>query len=470
MIRSLLIAASLVGLIAAAPAASEPAKWQTVKDAYKITRVEKPALFPFPFSLRGQQTPAVVTHLGNAEDTSNASTYTFTSFNLGAAVSTRRIYVCVRVRGTSVLESGVTIGGTACEAVRNTLTANTINSSIWFLDYPSGTSASIVVSVAGTPTACSISVFSTTSEFMLCDCGQTTGLTTASTVADIKVVAGGFVLLNVCQNTNAVGAFSWEGTEPVVEDYDATLDATFQSAAGHIIVTTSGLLSDATWTGTNSSRIFTVASFEPVRTRTGADFVDSRSSTANASSYTFSPFAIGKPAANRLVAITISWIGTATITGVTINGAAMSSGIAQTGALASVAIYYATVTTLETCTITVTTSVGVTNCAVAMYVGQPSSATPLDTVANFTGAALTLNGDDLQVAVGGFAIFGATVTGTATLAWSGIDTEVTDYVATVESDGRIAGHVDTTENSLTGDLTITNSENNDIALVAVSWS
>jgi hypothetical protein len=416
----------------------------------------------------GSGAPPGIFYMGSQTDNTDTSTYTFTDFAVGEDGPLRRIYVCTHSKGTAHTASSMTIGGISAELARQSTSSN-IHTSQWFAEVPTGTTATIVVTLSTSAQACTVSVYKTLAEYMLIDMVDPAGgISTTSVASNIKVRIGGFLLSSICENLNATGSYSWTGADTPVTDYSNVLESGHRAIAGSIYpFTADSNTDDLTYTGSSASRAHIVSSWEPVFVLTGSFYINSASSTANSSSYTFNNFPIGKPTTDRLVPVYISWIGTTAISSVTIGGVSATVE-SQTGSLASCAIAYALVTSGQSCSVVVTFALGVTNCAISVYKGAPSSSTPLDTVKNFTGANTTLDAAGVAVSPGGFVIGGATVTGTATLAWSGTDSLVTDYTATVESDGRVSGHVNTTE-SASPNLTANNSENNDIAVIALSW-
>ncbi|PBB80971.1 hypothetical protein CK218_11250 [Mesorhizobium sp. WSM3879] len=199
----------------------------------------------------------------------------------------------------------------------------------------------------------------------------------------------------------------------------------------------------------------------------------------NASSYTFTGKNIGAAGSGRVIAIgvtvNVSNVGTPrSITGVTANGSAMTSGVSLTGGSTghgSAAWFYLTITTGTTATFVVTTSSGVTNCTIVAYRLFPISSTPVDAVAS-TDSASSATIADLEVKPTGLALILSNFTtgGLDSASWSGVDTPVRNEAdLTNDRPGPTnAWSIPTTENDTTRDFTI-NASGSTIRAVGISF-
>lgn len=93
---------------------------------------------------------------GNGSD---LTTYTFTAHAIGAAASNRKVVVAATGRmGSGIQVSSLTVGGvSATSAVSSG--SGTSHSSIWVVDFPTGTTADIVVTFSGGAARCAVAVW-----------------------------------------------------------------------------------------------------------------------------------------------------------------------------------------------------------------------------------------------------------------------------------------------------------------------
>ena len=151
--------------------------------------------------------------VSSAKDAVNRITYTFSSQNIGAADSTRKVVVCVvgtYSSGTSVVSS-VTVGGVSATLVVSDV-HNGSYAGIWIATVPIATSADVVVTWASTMLHCGISIY------RLLDASSTATETDSDTVDPIDMV------LSPAANTFVIGtginyggaSWTWTGiTEDV---------------------------------------------------------------------------------------------------------------------------------------------------------------------------------------------------------------------------------------------------------------
>ncbi len=90
--------------------------------------------------------------LQTATDAADATSYTFSSQNIGKASANRQIIVCTATRSVvSGVVSAVSVGGvSATELVTANFSVGQTYSSIWMATVPSGTTADVVVTTTAT--------------------------------------------------------------------------------------------------------------------------------------------------------------------------------------------------------------------------------------------------------------------------------------------------------------------------------
>lgn len=146
----------------------------------------------------------------------DASSYTFTSQAIGAAASDRYVIVGVGHSNAAADPSSVTIGGVSATKIASVTAGSVHNASLWIALVTTGTTADIVVTVAGS-NRCGIGVWSATG--LSGTTAVATGTSTATNPsATIATVAGGFAIGFVHIGYPASGD-TWTGTG-VTERFD----------------------------------------------------------------------------------------------------------------------------------------------------------------------------------------------------------------------------------------------------------
>jgi hypothetical protein len=430
------------------------------------------ATFPFPYMSPGG-VPTGVFFLGSDESTANASTYTFTSFGVGSTSANRKIIVAVGYGASSSAVTSMTIGGVSAECLVPA-TATNVSAEIWQATVPSGSTATIVVNLSGSPSRCKINVYKILTEQYFLDRAWSSTTTTSITVSDVNVKTDGYLIAVGSCTANEGQTFGYNGIDSIVEDNDSVVESGTAVASASVVVTESpGAVNDVTFSSaSNVGRALAVASWEPARTYAICEYYYRQVSVSSLTTYTFSKMPIGKPDAGRLVVAAIHWntsSSTKTLSSCTIGGVSATIEAQVSTALVGVAIVSAVVPSGEVADVSFTMSAGVLGAGVAVYRTTPASTTPVDFVTNSTGAATSIPLTDLAVSNGGFAVAVGLVTGTATITWNGTDTISQDFSIDTDGYGYASAHVLTTETNSTRDFTVANSENNDIAAAAVSW-
>lgn len=156
----------------------------------------------------------LVEYLGNAESTTDASSYTFSTLDFGAAASWRQILFSVTCRAASTPTiSSASAGGVAATMIgtvaQNTGGGNRSNAAWFVADVPTGATGDIVVTMSGTHLRCGVTWFRarkiSATPYDQADSAaspQTTG-------AVIDAVAKGYVL--GASYNQATGSVTWTG-------------------------------------------------------------------------------------------------------------------------------------------------------------------------------------------------------------------------------------------------------------------
>jgi len=154
-------------------------------------------------------------------DPANASTYTFTSADLGTAAANRHIIVGINgVGGSASQVSSVTIGGvSAARVIAGTLQYNS-PIEIWIAAVPTGATGDIVVNFNGSESAASVSVWAAyLASATPVDIGDGTGTFNDT----LNSTAGGFAVAITMLNPTA--GSTWTN---VTENYDTVVDGNSQ--------------------------------------------------------------------------------------------------------------------------------------------------------------------------------------------------------------------------------------------------
>jgi len=190
---------------------------------------------------KGGAAGKTLTFLQGTADAANASVYTFTAQNLGAAASDRRIIVSFGARavgGTAMSVSSITVGGIS--ATINAQTANT-SADVCLVatataHVPTGTSGDIVVTVSRSCVRAGITVYSAsglTSE-VASDSDTSTAVSPAT--SSVTIPSGGFMVGFAV--SSGASAATWSG---LTEDFDGVSEGTlvYTSASSSTVGTPS---------------------------------------------------------------------------------------------------------------------------------------------------------------------------------------------------------------------------------------
>jgi len=174
----------------------------------------------------GAASPGIAFALGgSAVSTADASSYTFTGVNIGAAASNRTLIVAVfsRNAGSTASISSVTVGGSAATqraSANYNISGGSSVCGLYTIPYPTGTTADIVVNLPSSYARAGIAVYAVyglSSEVP----SATASATNAATLnLNTNVTAGSLCIGAVYTNPN--GAATWTG---LTEDLDILIES-----------------------------------------------------------------------------------------------------------------------------------------------------------------------------------------------------------------------------------------------------
>lgn len=183
-------------------------------------------------------TPAVATYIVTGVSSTNLSTYTFTSANIGTAAADRIVLVAITARGNTAgnfTVGSVTIGGNAATVDSTTNAGNGREVSTFaYLLVPSGTTATIVVNFnGGTMDVCATHIYNINGQASNTPVGSAVSYSPAPSAAP-GTQTNGCAVCCVMGDTNT--NYTWTNA---TEDYDTALGSLGVSAA-HKNTTSSG--------------------------------------------------------------------------------------------------------------------------------------------------------------------------------------------------------------------------------------
>jgi hypothetical protein len=205
--------------------------------------------------------PATVSFTDNMVDDSTLTTYTFTTRAIGTAAANRVVVVSVsteRNTGTRTTVSSMTIGGISA-TLAVALSSVDEEMELWEAVVPTGTTATIVVTLAAASVFCACGIWAVYgSGTTAYNTASHTG--TLSLSASLNVPAGGVAIGASAVNTGAT--WTWGG---ITENFDATHrsgNRNYSGASLAFAVAQTGLSITATASGgTTSTARLVVASW-----------------------------------------------------------------------------------------------------------------------------------------------------------------------------------------------------------------
>lgn len=217
-------------------------------------------------------TSAQCEFLTSAGDSSNATTYTFSSQSLGDAASDR--VIVVQAAGSSTGTGGVaslTIGGVSATLIDEQATSNPADTtSMWYAEVPTGTTGDVVVTFNALNARCGIGLWRLTGVTVTpYDTGKDTDPATsganpvASTTIDVET--GGIIIASAYSSnsgTTTPPTYAWTG---ITENYETVAESKSVVSGGLNSSGTAatGKTITSTLTTDNSRIAMVVASWSP---------------------------------------------------------------------------------------------------------------------------------------------------------------------------------------------------------------
>lgn len=163
-----------------------------------------------------------------ATDLSDLTTYTFTSIPIGTADTNRIVIVAIAIGGVARTVSSATIGGIAA-SIAGTTTGTTAGTGMIYAKVPTGTTATISITLSGAANDCHIGVYRLVGQGSDTpfDTDAPAGGGTTTRTATLDVPAGGAVV--ACMG-NGGSNVAWTNA---TEDYDINTGGNSFSSAAH---------------------------------------------------------------------------------------------------------------------------------------------------------------------------------------------------------------------------------------------
>ena len=183
-----------------------------IASASDVATATSNTLIVTPLALASTKT---VTYIGNTNDDTDLTTYTFAAHSIGTAAYNRCVHVAIHGNGGANLVTSVTVAGITAEINANALNGSSC-AAIASAFVASGTTADIVVTFAGGQLGCRIGVWSSVGLI------HTSAISATSTAdpatATLTTTANGFCI--AATSKNSADTMTWAGG--VTERYDAT--------------------------------------------------------------------------------------------------------------------------------------------------------------------------------------------------------------------------------------------------------
>ncbi|CDX26666.1 hypothetical protein MPL3356_60488 [Mesorhizobium plurifarium] len=377
-----------------------------------------------------------------ADTSASATIFTMSSVPIGAANANRTIYAVISFTQGSTSISSVTIGGVTAKRVINGTVTSAGPQGIYYAEVPTGTTATIVVTTAGSATNCNCAVYrSITAGVKPIHGLGGFGSGTTVTLSNLKIASGGFVLTQA--RAGNISGVTTSGSDALSQDDFRTV-STYRLYTGSILTTS---VSTITITATAPTAVGIAAdagSFVPLSGSAYSPVLaGSFSDDTNLTTYTFNAVNIGTANANRQLVICFAWGSTVsrTVSSVTVGGVAATL-VQQVGSTTGgTAIFRFPLSTGTTGNIVITMSGGCTHMYGAVYDTRCRySFTPMDSK-TVSSTALSVSTAAMQINDGGFFIqsgYIAAAVETISANYSGADTLNKDSQVTAESVDSVA--------------------------------
>lgn len=220
--------------------------------------------FPFP-QMPPANVAASIVWTDSAVDTSNNTTYTFTTRNIGAAGS-RKVVVSVGSGGSSggtTSVTSLTVGGISATQVVFADAGDNVYPELWQASVPSGTTATIVVTFGGAHVNCAIGVWAIYSAGAAAsNTNSATGTGVQS--ASLNIPAGGVAIafVNLAGSGGTPRTVTWANLS---ENFDATIEGSisYSGSSAAFVAQQTGLAITATASGGLDRGAIIAASWGP---------------------------------------------------------------------------------------------------------------------------------------------------------------------------------------------------------------
>lgn len=199
-----------------------------------------------------------LTFIGSNNNTTGATTYTFTAESIGTATSDRVIVVGAMLNSASARTvSSVTLGGNAMTSIVGTSSAS--NCALFRIGVSAGTTADIVVTGSGASNGCFIVVYSLTGWGTVTTYASNSATGTGATASTTVDTASDGVVIGI-QNRFSTGAIT--GTAGFgTQDVNTTFDGTQRIYSGNTNPTSLATGTTYSVTATAATNSIAVAAF-----------------------------------------------------------------------------------------------------------------------------------------------------------------------------------------------------------------
>ena len=249
--------------------------------------------------------PLSYTYLQTATDSTNGTTTTFSSQNLGTAASNRTIVVAVNINfsGAPGSITAMTVGGVSV-TTSSAEFESTGFSGVFYASVPTGSTGDIVISSAATMSAVAISVYALYGDLISYGGYESADIVLAS--ESVELAAGG-VLIGAGYADTATDGMTWTNITEDVDSSWATENKNYTAASFASSAASTGRVVTLTNAGSSAIQTMAVGSFAPLRKTTSVPLavmtaLDSIA-TSDLTTYTFTNVDIGVAATDRVIMV-----------------------------------------------------------------------------------------------------------------------------------------------------------------------
>lgn len=212
------------------------------------------------FGAGGGLEPVTLDYRTSAVDAANATSYTFSSQDIGTAGSNRQVVILVATTGGpggTAFASSVTVGGVTATNLHQVASSNSTEAEIYIASVPSGTTADVVVNYPRTAGNCGIGVIAVYNGASTAnDTGGSTDTSAPSDTLNIPANGAAFGVTSINGNTRTS---SWSN---LTEHYDGSVESSnYHSGASATFATEqTGLTITDTLSGSGVNVAMAIAS------------------------------------------------------------------------------------------------------------------------------------------------------------------------------------------------------------------